>query len=156
MCKILVLEVQGANKSRGFRVMETKSGDIFGVTEYDMKRQLKEGQLVLGLTIDKNDRVVLDKEKMFMQNVMIETSLVSVKPMVESPANVLYTLVSVEDGKYNLVSSRFSRMQADEFKMRAMLELGMIAGGAKLDGDKIVVSELLVKKPDVVKEVAKK
>ena len=69
---------------------------------------------------------------------------------------MLSLMLSVEDGKYNLVSSRFSRMQADEFKMRAMLELGMVAGGAKLDGDKIVVSELLVKKPDVVKEVAKK
>ena len=147
MCKVVVTEVLGANKSRGFRVMEIKTGDVFGVTEYDMKKQLKDGGAVLGLTLDKNERVVLDGSGFYQNNIMIETSLTSMKPMIDSPVNVLYTLVGVEGSNYILVGSRFGRMVANEFKLRAMCELGMIAGGVKLESDgTLKVSELLVPK----------
>jgi hypothetical protein len=57
---------------------------------------------------------------------------------------VLYICIGSheESGKlvYDCISSRWEQTVISEADMRAYLKIGIVSGGAKLDGDKIVVA----------------
>ena len=78
---------------------------------------------------------------------MVKTHINSLKPKYEEDcmANIMYIVTgsSTKNGKqvYDVISSRFERTSFSEEKLKAMLELGVIAGGCKVDGDKIILPE---------------
>lgn len=61
-------------------------------------------------------------------------------------ANLLYVCIGSheESGKtvYDCISSRFEQAGISENDMRAYLKIGIVSGGAKLDGEKIVLASM--------------
>ena len=62
----------------------------------------------------------------------------------ESMVNNLYVCIGSheESGKvvYDCISSKFEQAKISENDMRAYLKIGIVSGGAKLDGEKIVLA----------------
>ena len=78
---------------------------------------------------------------------MVKTHINSLKPKYneECMANIMYIVTGSRtvNGKqvYDVISSRFERTSFSEEKLKAMFEIGVISGGCKLDGDKIILPE---------------
>jgi hypothetical protein len=133
----------------GNRELGWECWDGKGVSEYTTK-QLKDmivagKQKVCGLRIGDNGELVFDEAGFFTTNMMVHTHINSWKPMnEESMANVLYICIgSHKDGEnvvYDCISSRWEQTTISEVDMRVYLKIGIVAGGAKLDGDQIIVA----------------
>ena len=57
---------------------------------------------------------------------------------------------------YDCINSKYGRCQMDENKLRVYYEMGAIAGGVKIEGEKIIISDLIKpvdKKTEQVAEV---
>ena len=156
MCKMLVVvnQLKLGNRILGY---EAWSGnEVVEFTEKQIKDIIREGkQKVCGLKIE-NEMLVLDKEGFFTTDMTVHTHIGSWKPMGdESMANNLYVCIGTQDEKgatvYNCISSRFEQAKFSEADMRAYLRIGIVSGGAKLDGDKIVLASLEVEKKEDVK-----
>ena len=166
MCKmnVVINKLVLGNRELGWECWNGKE-----VAEYTSK-QLKDiingaKQKVCGLKVGKSGELELDKEGFFTTNMMVHSHIGSWKSMEEEGmANLLYVCIGSheESGKvvYDCISSRFEQAKISESDMRAYLRIGIISGGAKLDGDKIVLASLEVAKTDAkvdepVKEEAK-
>jgi len=79
------------------------------------------------------------------------------KPMIEedSIANMMYTVIGCreENGSkvYDCISNRFEQAKLSEVEVKTYIKIGIIASGAKLDGDNIVVASLEYPKAEDVK-----
>jgi len=76
---------------------------------------------------------------------MVHSHIGSWKSMEEeSMVNNLYVCIGSheESGKvvYDCISSKFEQAKISENDMRAYLKIGIVSGGAKLDGEKIVLA----------------
>lgn len=166
MCKmnVVVNKLVLGNRVLGYECWSGK--EIMEFTEKQIKDLINAGkQKVCGLKIGEDGELVLDKEGFFTTNMTIHSHIGSWKPMNEdSMANQLYVCVGSheEAGKvvYDCISSRFEQAAITEADMRAYLKIGIVSGGAKLDGDKIVLADTEFpkegeKKPDKPVEAPK-
>lgn len=147
MCKIVVNQVnQFSCRIQGYELFETKTGEIIGMTEKDIIKAINAGETILGLTLDSENKVVLDNENFFQNNIMVKTTLTSMHPFNEDcPVNILYAVIGLNGDKYILLNSRFGRSEVTKNKLSAMLEIGLIQGGARLqeNGEIEIVGALL-------------
>lgn len=143
MCKIVVNEVrQFSGRINGYEVYETKSGEVFGMTEKDIVKAIKGGEKISGLIPDKDGNLVLDKEGFFQTNIMVKTTISNMYPLNgEVPVNILYTVITGKGDKFTVINSRFGKSEVNKNKLTAMLELGMVQGGAKLEKGELVLAE---------------
>ena len=166
MCKmnIVVNKLVLGNRELGWELWSGK--EVMEYTSKQIKDMIKAGkQKICGLKIGDNDELLLDKEGFFTTNMMIHSHIGSWKSMEEeSMVNNLYVCIGSheESGKmvYDCISSKFEQAKISENDMRAYLKIGIVSGGAKLDGDKIVLANLEVAKTDAkvdepIKEEAK-
>ena len=69
------------------------------------------------------------------------------KYKTENMINKYFYVVGVTEKNgstlYNCINSKFGRCQMDENKLKVYYEMGAIAGGVKLEDDKIIVSDLI-------------
>lgn len=161
MCRmnVVVNKLVLGNRELGFECWDGKQ--IAEFTAKQLKDIIRAGkQKVCGLKIGANGELELDKEGFFTTNMMVHSHIGSYKSMEEEGmANLLYVCIGTheESGKvvYDCISSRFEQAKISESDMRAYLKIGIVSGGAKLDGDKIVVASLEVAKtePKVEKPV---
>lgn len=165
MCKmnVVVNKLVLGNRELGFECWDGKQVAEF--TAKQLKDIIRAGkQKVCGLKIGANGELELDREGFFTTDMMVHSHIGSYKSMNdESMANNLYICIGVQDEKgekvYNCISSRFEQAKFSEADMRAYLRIGIVSGGAKLDGDKIVLASLEVEKkeePKVEVPVAEK
>lgn len=127
--------------------------DVMELTANEIKKLIKAGTKVCGLTIGKSGELELDKDGFFTTNMTVHSHIGSWKPMNEGGvANLLYVCIGKheEDGKmvYDCISTRFEQTKITEADMRAYLKIGIVSGGAKLDGDNIILAELEFPKAD--------
>lgn len=142
MCKIIVNQVrQFSGRINGYEVYESRTGEILGMTERDISKCLKTGEKVFGLAV-KDDKIVLDSENFFQNNIMVKTSLSAMHSLDENcPANILYTVVEVKAGRggaeptYILINSRFGKSEVSAERLKALLEIGLVQGGAILTAE---------------------
>lgn len=134
MCKIVVNQVnQFSCRIQGYELYETKTGEIVGMTEKDIAKAVNAGETILGLALDSEGKVVLDSEQFFQNNIMVKTTLTNMHPFNEDcPVNILYSVIGLNEDKYILINSRFGRSEVTKNKLSAMLEIGLVQGGAKL------------------------
>lgn len=159
MCKIVVNQVnQFSCRIQGYELFETKTGEIIGMTEKDIVKAINAGETILGLTLDSENKVVLDSEQFFQNNIMVKTTLTSMHPLNEDcPVNILYTVIGLNGDKYILLNSRFGRSEVTKNKLSAMLEIGLIQGGARLqENGEIEIVEVLKPQATMKKEVKEK
>ncbi len=146
MCKmnIVVNKLVLGNRELGWELWSGK--EVMEYTSKQLKDMIKAGkQKVCGLKIGDNDELELDKEGFFTTNMMVHSHIGSWKSMEEeSMVNNLYVCIGSheESGKvvYDCISSKFEQAKISENDMKAYLKIGIVSGGAKLDGEKIVLA----------------
>lgn len=146
MCKmnIVVNKLVLGNRELGWELWSGK--EVMEYTSKQLKDIIKAGkQKVCGLRIGDNDELELDKEGFFTTNMMIHSHIGSWKSMEEeSMVNNLYVCIGSHEELgnvvYDCISSKFEQAKISENDMRAYLKIGIVSGGAKLDGEKIVLA----------------
>ena len=146
MCKmnIVVNKLVLGNRELGWELWSGK--EVMEYTSKQIKDMIKAGkQKICGLKIGDNDELLLDKEGFFTTNMMVHSHIGSWESMEEeSMVNNLYVCIGSheESGKvvYDCISSKFEQAKISENDMRAYLKIGIVSGGAKLDGEKIVLA----------------
>lgn len=146
MCKmnIVVNKLVLGNRGLGWELWSGK--EVMEYTSKQIKDMIKAGkQKICGLKIGDNDELLLDKDGFFTTNMMVHSHIGSWKSMEEeSMVNNLYVCIGSheESGKvvYDCISSKFEQAKISENDMRAYLKIGIVSGGAKLDGEKIVLA----------------
>lgn len=132
------------NRELGWELWNGK--EVMEYTSKQLKDIINAGkQKVCGLKIGESGELELDREGFFTTNMMVHSHIGSWKSMEEEGmTNLLYVCIGSheEAGEvvYDCISSRFEQAKISESDMRAYLRIGFISGGAKLDGDKIVVA----------------
>ena len=146
MCKVVVNRLMLGNRELGFELYSTKSGEVIEMTSNQIKTSLKSGKSdIMGLCLNEKGELVLDKENYYMENIMCKVHIGRLTPMVESETammNVFYYVTGTgeKDGDtlYHVISSRFARETMGHEKLMVLYQLGVLAGGAKVEGDKII------------------
>jgi hypothetical protein len=135
--------------------------DVQEYTGNQIKNLIRNGNRVYGLRVSQSGELELDKEGFFTTNIMEHRYCGNFEPMVEddSMANLFYTVIGkVEEAGavyYECISSKFEHTKLTEADVRAYLKIGVIASGAKLEGDKILtvtIEEQETVKPEVKSE----
>lgn len=162
MCKmnIVVNKLVLGNRELGWELWSGK--EVMEYTSKQIKDMIKAGkQKICGLKIGDNDELLLDKEGFFTTNMMVHSHIGSWKSMEEeSMVNNLYVCIGSheESGKvvYDCISSKFEQAKISENDMRAYLKIGIVSGGAKLDGEKIAVASTEFEKKEQIPVTEKK
>lgn len=162
MCKmnIVVNKLVLGNRELGWELWSGK--EVMEYTSKQIKDMIKAGkQKICGLKIGDNDELLLDKEGFFTTNMMVHSHIGSWKSMEEeSMVNNLYVCIGSheESGKvvYDCISSKFEQAKISENDMRAYLKIGIVSGGAKLDGEKIVLAGTEPEKKEQIPVTEKK
>lgn len=155
MCRVVVNRVVQFNcRINGYEVYETSTGEVFGMTEKDIVKAIKSGEKILGVAIDKEGHIQLDKEGFCQNNIMVKKTLTKMEPLNgDTPANILYTLIGVKDNKYTVINSRFGKSVINKEKLLAFLEIGLVQGGCTVDKKgELKVAEVFNTSASVVKE----
>ena len=106
-----------------------------------------------GLKVAENGIDLVFDESFYTRNLMYKVHINSLVPLVEDECmvNLFYIVIGThkENGvtMYDVVSSRFERTSFTEEKVKTLLEMGIISGGAKLENGKIVTASLEKVKP---------
>jgi len=133
----------------GFMFYDSQSKAFTGMTEKQIKDALSKGEKLWGLTLDSDGNIVMDSKNFKTNNYMIRSGINSLTPAVETdcPANMMYVVVGMKkvqggENVYEVVNSRYARLEMPESKVKMLLEFGCIQGGAFLDSkNKLVVCE---------------
>lgn len=122
---------------------------VIELTSRQLKEEIKSQNIICGLCIAEDGELDLDNEGFFTTNMMIHAHIDQYKPMISSTcmANVMYIVIGShkEDNKevYDLVSSRMARETFDTSKVKTLLEMGIISGGIRLNGNKLELAPIL-------------
>lgn len=144
MCKVVVNRLMLGGRELGWEIWMGK--EVIEMTSNQIKTALKRGRSdIMGLCLDEKGELVLDKENYYMENIMCKVHIGRLTPMVESETammNVFYYVTGTEekDGDilYHMISSRFERVTMGHENLMALYRLGVLAGGVKVEGDKII------------------
>jgi len=158
MCKMRVVirrELLGV-REQGWSIWTGK--DVQEMTSKQIKDIIKAGkEKICGLKVGKSGELELDGEGFYTRNIMEHRLCNNFKPMIEedSIANMMYTVIGCreENGSkvYDCISNRFEQAKLSEVEVKTYIKIGIIASGAKLDGDNIVVASLEYPKAEDVK-----
>lgn len=159
MCKMRVVinKLVLGNRELGYEVWTGK--DVVEMTSNQIRKLIRENKKVCGLCLGKDGELQLDKENFFTTDMTIHSHINSYKTMNEdSMTNLLYVCIGKQEiGSkltYQCISSRFEQAEFTEADMKAYLKIGIVSGGAKLEGEEIVLASLEYEnKP--IEEVAK-
>ena len=161
MCKMraAVSRLMLGSRELGWEIWSGK--DVMEMTAKQIKDTIMAGNKVCGLTIGKDGALELDKEGFFTTDMTVHSHIGNYRTMREdSVVNLLYVCVGSheEAGKtvYDCISSRFEQAKLTEEDMRAYLKIGIVSGGAKLDGEKIILASLEFEKKESEKPVETK
>lgn len=144
MCKVAINRLFLGARELGWELWNGK--EIIEMTSGQIKTALKSGRSeILGLCLDEKGELQLDKEGYMMQNIMCKVHIGKLTPMIEDELvmmNIFYYVVGIEEQEgeilYQVVSSRFARETLKAEKLLALYDLGAVAGGMKVENEKIV------------------
>lgn len=144
MCKVAINRLFLGARELGWELWNGK--EIIEMTSGQIKTALKSGRSeILGLCLDEKGELQLDKEGYMMQNIMCKVHIGKLTPMIEDELvmmNIFYYVVGIEEQEgeilYQVVSSRFARETLKAEKLLALYDLGAVAGGMKLENEKII------------------
>ncbi len=159
MCRLLVVnKLYLGNRELGFELMDLKKLEVLEMTAGQIKSALKSGKEILGVKVTGENELDLDKEKYFMTNIMKKVHINKLEPLYEgesSLANIFFYVVGVtsKEGEtlFNVINSRFGRTAMTEQVLKVYYQMGAIAGGVRIEDDKIVISDL-IKNDNVVEK----
>ena len=156
MCRklIAVNKLGLGTRELGWEVFSLPRGEVLEFTTKQLRDIIKGSKdEVYGLKIADNGIDLAFDETFFTRNLMYKVHINSLVPMLEDECmvNLFYIVIGThkENGvtRYDVVSSRFERTSFTEEKVKTLLEMGVISGGAKLQDGKIIVAPLEKVKP---------
>ena len=164
MCrKLVVVNKLGlGTRELGYEALSLPKGEVLEFTSKQLRDLIKSGKdEVYGLQIAENGIDLEFDKAFFTTNMMYKVHIGSLTPMVEDECmvNLFYVVIGIHKEKdvtmYDVISSRFERTSFTEEKIKTLLEMKVISGGATLQDGKIVVAPLEKPKPVEKKETAK-
>lgn len=149
MCmKYLVNREDLGKRVTGYIFYEGESKGFIGLTEKQIKDTLGKGERLYGLALDSEGNIIPDREGFKTSNFMVRSGINKLSPLMESDcaANIFYVVVGVRKTQgagtvYEVVSSRYARVEMPEAKVKMLLEFGCIQGGVYLDKGKLVACD---------------
>lgn len=145
MCKMKVVlnKLVLGNRELGWELWNGK--EALEMTSKQIKDAIRAGEKICGLRIGSKGELELDEEGFYTTNLMIHSHIGCWKAMKEeSISNVLYVCIgSHKEGEkvlYDCISSRWEQLSFSEEDMKAYRKIGLLSGGAKLEGNQIVVA----------------
>lgn len=158
MCRKLVVTNQIFLGTRAicFEAYSLPKGEVVELTEKQIRDTLKgiTTDEVYGLALSDAGELVLDTENFFTTNMMKKIHTNTLIPMVEDDclANLFYIVIGTHKVKnetvYDVISSRYERTTFTADKLKTLLEMHIISGGAKLENGEIMVASLTKPKPE--------
>ena len=158
MCRKLVVTNQIFLGTRAicFEAYSLPKGEVVELTEKQIRDTLKgiTTDELYGLALSDAGELVLDTENFFTTNMMKKIHTNTLIPMVEDDclANLFYIVIGTHKVKnetvYDVISSRYERTTFTADKLKTLLEMHIISGGAKLENGEIVVATLTKPKPE--------
>lgn len=137
--KYLVNRVDLGKRTMGYEIYVSETKEFIGMTEKQIKDGIGVGIAVKGFILNADGDLVLDNESFKTSNIMVKTGIGNLKPLYKTDcvASAFYVVVGaykkLEGDVYEVISSRHGRIEITEAKLKALLELGAIQGGAYLD-----------------------
>lgn len=150
MCmKYMINREDLGKRVTGYMFYDADSKGFTGMTEKAIKDTLNKGERLYGLVLDSEGNIAMDTEGFKTSNYMVRSGINNLAPAFDSdcPANMMYVVVGmrkVQGGEnvYEVISSRYARVEMPESKIKMLLEFGCIQGGVYLDGKgKLVTCE---------------
>ena len=144
MTKVAVLRTMLGNREIGFELWNKDKGEVVEMTAKEIKAALLKGDPIHGLVVGDDEELVLDKN-FFMRNLMEHRHVNNYTPMLEDEncvANVAYIVTGKADSGYEIISTKWERKVVTEDMLKMFLSMGLVFGGAKLEGDKVVLPVL--------------
>lgn len=152
MCRKLVItnQLSLGNRVLGWEAYALPKGEVVEFTTKQVKDIIRLGtEEVYGLKLSEDENeLVFDTESFYTTNMMNKVHINTLIPMVEEDclANLFYIVIGIHKEKgivmYDVISSRYERTSFNTEKVRALLEMKIISGGAKLENGEIVVAPL--------------
>jgi len=147
--KYLVNAEMLGKRVTGYIFYDADSKGFTGLTEKQIKDTLGKGERLYGLVLDPDGNIIPDSEGFKTNNYMIRSGINTLAPAVETdcPANMMYVVVGMKkvqggENVYEVVNSRYARLEMTESKVKMLLEFGCIQGGVFTDSKgKLVVCE---------------
>jgi len=151
MCRKLVVvnKLNLGSRELGWEAYSLPKGELLEFTSRQLKDAIKLGtDEVYGLKISEETGELVFDEAFFTTNMMNKVHINSLTPIVENDclANLFYIVIGTRKVKqeimYEVISSRYERTTFGLEKVKALLEMGIISGGAKLENGEVVVAPL--------------
>lgn len=149
MCmKYLVNREDLGKRTTGFIFYDADTKGFIGLTEKQIKDTLGKGDRLYGLMLDGDGNIAMDKDGWHTNNYMVRSGINSLSPAVESdcPANLMYVVVGMRNAEggesvYEVVNSRYARLEMPEGKVKMLCEFGAVQGGVYMDGNELKVCD---------------
>lgn len=144
MCKMKVVlnKLVLGNRELGWELWSGK--EVLEMTSKQIKDAIRAGEKICGLTIGNKGELELDEEGFYTTNLTIHSHIGCWKTMKETIANLLYVCIgSHKEGEkvvYDCISSRFEQLSFSGEDMKAYFKIGLLSGGAKVEGNQIIVA----------------
>lgn len=143
--KVVLNQLVLGNRELGWELWSEK--EVVEMTSKQIKEAIRSGEKICGLKIGTKGNLELDEEGFYTTNLMIHSHIGCWRSMREGTiANVLYVcLGSHQEGAnvvYDCISSRLEQVSFREEDMKAYIKIGLLSGGAKVEGDRIVVASI--------------
>lgn len=152
MCRKLVVtnKLSLGNRELGWETYSLPKGEVVEFTSRQLKDAIRTGSdEVYGLKVDEEiGELVFDTDGFFTTNMMQKVHINTLTPIVEDDclAKLFYIVIGTHKVKqetvYDVISSRYERRSFSEEKVKALLEMRIISGGATLRNGEIVVASL--------------
>lgn len=161
MCRKLVVtnKLSLGNRELGWEAYSLPKGEVVEFTSKQLKDAIRLGtEEVYGLRLAEESGDLVFDEDFFTTNMMNKVHINSLTPMVESDclANLFYIVIGSRKVKqetvYDVISSRYERTTFTAEKVKTLLEMAIISGGAKLENNEIVVASLTKEKTEEVSD----
>lgn len=151
MCKRYLVNREDLGKRvTGYIFFDADTKGFVGMTEKQIKEILSKGDRLYGLMLDGDGNIAMDKDGWHTNNYMVRSGINSLTPAVESdcPANMMYVVVGVRKNNnetvYEVVNSRYARVEMSEVKIKMLAEFGALQGGAYMENGELVLCDGVV------------
>lgn len=161
MCRKLVVtnKLSLGNRELGWEAYSLPKGEVVEFTSKQLKDAIRLGtEEVYGLRLAEESGDLVFDEGFFTTNMMNKVHINSLTPMFESDclANLFYIVIGSRKVKqetvYDVISSRYERTTFNAEKVKTLLEMAIISGGAKLVNGEIEVAPLTKEKVEEVSD----
>ena len=159
MCRKLIMTncIKLGAREICWEAYSLQKGEVVEVTNKQIKDALKgiSKDEVYGLKIsEETGELVFDTENFFTTNMMNKVHTNTLIPMVEEDClgNLFYIVIGTHKVKqetmYDVISSRYERTSFNAEKVKTLLDMKIISGGAKIENGEIIVAPLEKPKPE--------